>query len=164
MKVKNVIIAFIILLLFWLLLNNSVAPDIIVSGILTSLVIALLICSKCEVFSELKLTPKALAYTFIYLFVFLWELIKSNIDVALRVLSPSLPINPGIVEVKTTLKSKMGRMILADSITLTPGTFTLEMKGDTLFIHWIDVKAQDVEQATEEIVKKFEKYLEVIYG
>ena len=55
-------------------------------------------------------------------------------------------------------------MILADSITLTPGTFTLEIKGDTLFIHWIDVKAQDVEQATKEIIRKFEKYLEVIYG
>ena len=164
MKVKNVIIAFIILLLFWLLLNDSMAPEIIASGIVASLVIALLVCPKCDVFSELKLTPKAFIYTFIYLVVFLWELIKSNIDVALRVLSPSLPINPGIVEVKTTLKSKMGRMILANSITLTPGTFTLEMKEDTLFIHWIDVKVQDVEQASKEIVRKFEKYLEVIYG
>lgn len=164
MKVKNVIIAFIILFLFWLLLNDSIAQEVIISGIVASLVIALLVCSRCDVFSELKLTPKAFAYTFVYLFVFLWELIKSNIDVALRVISPSLPINPGIVEVKTRLKSKMGRMILADSITLTPGTFTLEIKGDTLFIHWIDVKAQDVEQATKEIIRKFEKYLEVIYG
>jgi len=164
MKVKNVIIAFIILLLFWLLLNNSMAPEIIASGIVASLAIALLVCPKCDVFSELKLTPKAFVYTFIYLLVFLWELVKSNIDVALRVLSPSLPINPGIVEVKTTLKSKMGRMILANSITLTPGTFTLEMKEDTLFIHWIDVKVQDVDQASKEIVRKFEKYLEVIYG
>ncbi len=164
MKVKNVFIAFIILLLFWLLLNDSMAPEIIASGIVASLVIALLVCSKCDVFSELKLTPKAFIYTIIYLFVFLWELIKSNIDVAARVLSPSLPINPGIVEVKTKLKSKMGRMILANSITLTPGTFTLEMKENTLFIHWIDVKVQDVEQASKEIVRKFEKYLEVIYG
>ncbi len=96
--------------------------------------------------------------------VFLFELIKSNLDVARRVITPSLPINPGIVEVKTKLKSKMGRMILANSITLTPGTLTIDIKEDTLYIHWIDVETQDVNEATKKIVRKFEKYLEKIYG
>jgi multicomponent Na+:H+ antiporter subunit E len=91
-------------------------------------------------------------------------LVKSNIDVARRVLTPSLPINPGIVEVKTILKSKIGRLILANSITLTPGTFTLEIQNDSLFIHWIDVKSADVNEDTRLIVRKFEKYLEVMYG
>jgi multicomponent Na+:H+ antiporter subunit E len=80
------------------------------------------------------------------------------------VITPSLPINPGIVEVKTKLKSNMGRMILANSITLTPGTLTIDIKDDTLYIHWIDVKTEDVNEATEQIVRKFEKYLEKIYG
>jgi multicomponent Na+:H+ antiporter subunit E len=83
---------------------------------------------------------------------------------AYRVLSPSLPINPGIVEVKTKLKSKIGRVILADSITLTPGTFTLDLKDDSMFIHWVDVKSTDLEKSTQLIVNKFEKYLEVMYG
>jgi multicomponent Na+:H+ antiporter subunit E len=91
-------------------------------------------------------------------------LIKSNLDVARRVITPSLPINPGIVEVKTRLKSKMGRMILANSITLTPGTLTIDILEDTLYIHWIDVKTEDTREATEQIVRKFEKYLEKIYG
>jgi multicomponent Na+:H+ antiporter subunit E len=116
------------------------------------------------VFAEINLTPKAFVYTFIYIFVFLSELMKSNLDVAKRVISPSLPINPGIVKVKTKLKSKMGRMILANSITLTPGTFTIDIIDDTLYIHWIDVLSEDIEKATKEIVSKFEKYLEVIYG
>jgi multicomponent Na+:H+ antiporter subunit E len=115
------------------------------------------------VFSEINLTPKAFIYTFIYLFVFIIELIKANIDVTRRVLTPSLPINPGIVKVKTKLKSKMARLILADSITLTPGTFTLQVEGDTFYIHWINVDVDDVEKATEELVRKFEKYLEVLY-
>lgn len=58
----------------------------------------------------------------------------------------------------------MGRMILANSITLTPGTLTVDIKGDSIFIHWIDMQADDINTATEKIVSKFEKYLEVIYG
>lgn len=58
----------------------------------------------------------------------------------------------------------MGRLILADSITLTPGTFTVDIQEDMLYIHWIDVKSDDINLATQEIVSKFEKYLEVIYG
>jgi multicomponent Na+:H+ antiporter subunit E len=103
-------------------------------------------------------------YTILYLVVFLWELIKSNVNVALRVINPKLPINPGIVKVKTRLKSPMGRMILANSITLTPGTLTIDIKDDFFYIHWIDVKTLDAEEVRKEIFGKFEKYLEVIYG
>ena len=65
---------------------------------------------------------------------------------------------------QTKLKSKLGRMILANSITLTPGTFTVELLDDRIFIHWIDVKSKNIEEDTNMIVRKFEKYLEVIYG
>ena len=133
-------------------------------GALLSLGVSLIFCARCDVFSEIKLTPAALLYTFIYIIVFLYELIKSNLDVARRVITPSLPINPGIVEVKTRLRSKIGRMILANSITLTPGTLTIDIVEDTLYIHWIDVQTRDTREATEKIVRKFEKYLEKIYG
>lgn len=164
MKFKNYIIMFITLMGIWLLINNSLANDIIISGIIISLAIPWLFCGKCEVFTHLNLSPKAILYSFLFLFTFLIELVKSNLDVASRVISPKLPINPGIVEVKTKLKSKIARVVLADSITLTPGTFTLEIKDDSLFIHWIDVKTTDVEMSTKLIVEKFEKYLEVMYG
>jgi len=164
MKWKNYLIMFIMLFVIWLLLNNSLKIEIMLLGLGISLILPLLLCGKCEVFSNLSLSPKAILYSFMFLFTFLWELIKANFDVARRVLSPSLPINPGIVEVKTKLKSKIGRVILADSITLTPGTFTLELEDDSLFIHWIDVQSDDVEESTRLIVEKFEKYLEVMYG
>ena len=93
-----------------------------------------------------------------------WELVKSNFDVAFRVLNPKLPINPGIVKVKTKLQSRMGRIFLANSITLTPGTFTVETKGEDYYIHWIDVTSENIEDATKEIISKFEKYLEVMFG
>jgi len=84
--------------------------------------------------------------------------------VALRVLTPSLPINPGIVEVKTKLTTDIGKMLLANAITLTPGTLTVDILDDRMFIHWIDVTSTDINEATRAIVSKFEKYLEVMYG
>lgn len=164
MKFKNYIIMFITLMGIWLLINNSLETEIVISGLVISLALPWLFCGKCQVFTQLNLTPKAILYSFLFLFTFIVELIKSNIDVAYRVISPTLPIKPGIVEVKTKLKSKIARIVLADSITLTPGTFTLEMIDDSLFIHWINVQTTDAEAGTKLIVEKFEKYLEVMYG
>lgn len=100
-----------------------------------------------------------------YVPMFLWECLKANIDVALRVLNPRLPINPGIVKVKTTLKSDTGLTFLANSITLTPGTLCVDIDAEkgVLYIHWIDVKAKDMDKATELIVRPFEKILEKIF-
>lgn len=137
---------------------------VIGTGAVLSAIFAVVFCRRCMIFNEINLSPKSFLYTFIYLMVFLKELIVSNLDMAYRVLSPSLPMNPGIVKVKTTLKSPMARLILADSITLTPGTFTVDLEGDYIYIHWIDVKSDDIEAATKSIVRKFEKYLEVMYG
>ena len=160
---KNLLVSFIVLMIAWVLLNWTLDPVNLAIGVGISLFLSFVFCSKCELFTDINLTPKAFAYTIMYLFVFIIELIKANIDVTRRVLSPSLPINPGIVKVKTKLKSKMARLILADSITLTPGTFTLQVEEDTFYIHWINVEHDNVEQATQDLVSKFEKYLEVLY-
>jgi len=100
-----------------------------------------------------------------YLPVFLWECIKANLDVAYRVIHPALPINPGIVRVKTNLKSDTALTFLANSITLTPGTLSVDIDRDNglLYIHWIDVKAKDTEAATRIIVERFEKILKKVF-
>ncbi len=100
-----------------------------------------------------------------YIPLFLWECLKANIDVALRVLDPRLPMNPGIVKVETTLKSDTGLTFLANSITLTPGTFCVDIdaKEGVLYIHWIDVKTQNIQEATQLIVNKFEAVLKRIF-
>jgi multicomponent Na+:H+ antiporter subunit E len=164
MKIKSTIVIFLLLSALWIMLTWSLQASFLVTGLVTAFVIAVLFCRSCHVFDDWKITPKSFFYTLIYFFVFLIELFKSNLDVARRVLTPSLPIKPGIVEVKTKLTTPMGRLLLANSITLTPGTLSVEIAGDTLFIHWIEVCAEDSQTATEKIVRKFEKYLEVIYG
>ena len=136
----------------------------LVLGAAVALVVGLLPSGAREVLADIRLTPRAIAAAVTYLFVFLTELIKSNIDVAFRVLSPALPIKPGIVRITTGLKSPLGRTLLANSITLTPGTITVEADGADFYIHWIQVADQDVEGATRKIASKFEKYLEVFLG
>ncbi len=100
-----------------------------------------------------------------YVPLFIWECIKANIDVAYRVGHPDLPINPGIVKVKTTLKSDAGLTFLANSITLTPGTMTVDIDEENgfLYIHWIDVRDKEIQKATETIVKVFEDVLRRIF-
>jgi len=146
----------------WLILAGTNMDEIIV-GALTAALISLLFHGKAATLRSVRLTPKAFLYIFLYIFVFLRELVKSTIDVAGRVLSPRLPINPGIVKVRTRLTSPIARLILANSITLTPGTMTVETKGEYYYIHWIDIQAEDIEEATNAIVTTFEKYLEVIF-
>lgn len=164
MNIRNVTNLFVLLFLIWLLLTGTFELKSLVLGVLLAGLLALAFGKNSSVFGKFRLTPKVFAYSVIYLFVIAWEILKSNIDVALRVINPRLPINPGIVRVKTKLKSPMGRMILANSITLTPGTLTIDIDGDDFYIHWIDVKTLDAEEASRKILGKFEKILEVIYG
>ena len=100
-----------------------------------------------------------------YIPVFLWECVKANVDVAYRVIHPQLPIKPGIVKVKTSLKTDTALTFLANSITLTPGTLSVDIDRDNgvLYVHWIDVKAKDTEAATKIIVERFEKILKRIF-
>ncbi len=98
-----------------------------------------------------------------YLPIFLWECIKANMDVAYRVLHPKMPIKPGIVKVKTKLKTDIAKTFLANSITMTPGTLSVDIKDEFLYIHWIYVRDEGMEKATEIIVDKFEKHLKRIF-
>lgn len=167
---KNWIIVVILLLGTWLLLSadvlmsTTVLAGTIAAGVVVSTAVALLFAGRKMLYESVRLTPKSLVYLLFYPLVFLKALLFANLDVARRVLSPSLPINPAIVEVKTTLTSELGRLVLANSITLTPGTLTVDIEGDSLYIHWIDAVSTDVQAATEKIVRGFETYLEVIYG
>jgi multicomponent Na+:H+ antiporter subunit E len=90
-------------------------------------------------------SPKRFVFFLWYIIILFFEIIKANFDVASRVIRPSLPINPGVVIIQTKLKSDIAKTILANSITLTPGTFTLDIQEDRMLIHWIDVKATEID-------------------
>ncbi len=152
------------LFLIWMIANASLASDTVITGVIVSAVIALAFASFSGVYSVIRWSPRVVFYYLRYLSVFSIELVKANINVMLLVFSPRINIKPGIVEIKTDLKSPIGRMALANTITLTPGTLVVDIKDDSLFIHCINIGATDQAEATAEISGRFEKLLKVIYG
>lgn len=153
---------FILSLLFWLMLTFRITvPNIIVGS--AAALLCTLFFGRFFITSVYKLLQPSRYFWFvIYLIVFLWECIKANLDVAYRVLHPSMPIRPGIVKVKTTLKSELAKTLLANSITMTPGTITVDIIGDYFYIHWIYVRSEDPEVYTGIIMGAFEKYIKRI--
>jgi len=91
-----------------------------------------------------------------YIFVWFKELVKANLWVAKKVFT--MDLRPGIVRITPDLKTDLGRTMMANSITLTPGTFTLHIDEETgdFYIHWIDVKTE--EPSSEDVANGFEKW------
>ncbi len=132
------------------------------AGGLVSLVLAFWGCRYLTARGLSIYSPKRWLYLLAYLPVFFYACLKANLDVAYRAIHPKMPIHPGVVVIRTRLESDIGKLMLANSITLTPGTLTLEISGDTLFIHWINVKSTDVDEASRLIGGRFETYLKRI--
>ena len=168
----------IVCFLFWLLITGQIlaifqgAPSVqvLIAGVVVSLCTALFSARFFIHSSAFYLcNPVRLAKLLVYcLFVFPWELIKANVDVARRALNPKLPIHPGIVKVPVELKSEYAQAMLANSITLTPGTITMDMAEDeegrlSYYIHWIDVASDDPAEAGESIKGTLEKWVRRIW-
>ena len=159
------LILFVVALLVWMGLTWAVDWQHLVTGAAVSLLVSILIGDMFVQRPHVFTHPSRYFWFLYYVPFFLWECFKANIDVAYRVGHPDMPIHPGIVKVKTTLKSDTGLTFLANSITLTPGTMTVDIDKENgyLYIHWIDVKDKDTERATKIIVEKFEKILKRIF-
>ncbi|WP_316860153.1 Na+/H+ antiporter subunit E [uncultured Cohaesibacter sp.] len=168
-KTYSEIKLFITLLVVWLLLNGSIAPQPIIVGVVVAGLLTILLRdprkpSKMSLLSGYRFCPASILATIIFFLVFLKALVKANLQMAALVLSPKLPVKPAIVRIQTRLTNPVARLILANSITLTPGTLTVEMDGQWLYIHWVVAETTDLESASREIASDFEKYLEVMYG
>jgi multicomponent Na+:H+ antiporter subunit E len=163
-RARDTLVLFVTLMLFWIMLMGRLTADTLVVGALASLSIALLFRNGLSFFTELRATPRALVAGVLYFGFFFKELVRSNLKLTAVVLSPELPIEPAIVKVRTRLRSRMGRLMLANSITLTPGTLTVELADEWLYVHWVRMESADIDAATAEIVAGFERYLEVMYG
>jgi len=154
----------IISFLCWMVLTWTLYLPSLLVGLVVSMFIALwfgdVFVERARNFFQIK----RLAYLLYYIPLFTYYCLLANFDVAYRVLHPALPIEPGIVKVKTTLTNTTAKVALANSITLTPGTLSVEMTDDGyLYVHWIKVRTTDVEEATEMIIRKFEKVLKEIF-
>ena len=163
-SIRNFIYLFVILMLIWMALTLSVNKPELVLGIIVSFILSLALHKSFKIIGFPKVTIKKVIFLCLYIVILLKEIIIANLDVAYRVIHPKMPIKPGIVIIKTGLKQDLAKMILANSITLTPGTFTLDIADDKLLIHWINVKTDNTDEATKIIGERFEKYLKIIFA
>jgi multicomponent Na+:H+ antiporter subunit E len=150
---------FILALTFWLLITfRFTVPNLIVGSL--AAVICSAIFARYYFHNVYKfLQPHRYVWFCVYLYFFVWACIRANFDVAYRVLHPRMPIRPGIVRLKTTLRSEFAKTLLANSITMTPGTITVDVLGDDFYVHWIYVKSEDPEVYTRMITGNLEKYI-----
>jgi len=156
--VKKFFSTFVFCFLVWILLAGVSPPELLLGGGI-SIVLAVLIAKFTNIAISWKTPVQIVLFIVLYLPVFLYELVKSNIDVLFRVLNPKLPINPGFVKVKSQVGGKLGKLILANSITLTPGTISVDADDEGIFVHWINVSGKDNKEYSEKIAGKFERLL-----
>ncbi|MGI9386478.1 MAG: Na+/H+ antiporter subunit E [Methyloligellaceae bacterium] len=124
------------LFLFWLPLSGHYTAFLIGLGILSALGSAYIARRMGIIDVEghpVHLMTGALTY-FPWL---IWEILKSAVSVSLKILHPKLPISPTMVRVTASQKTPLGINIYGNSITLTPGTITVGVKGDQLTVHAI---------------------------
>jgi multicomponent Na+:H+ antiporter subunit E len=110
------------------------------------------------------LEPRRYFWFVVFVGVFVWEVVFANLEVAYRVLHPRLPIRPGILKIRTGLRSRAVRTVLANAITLTPGTLTVELvDGGYLYVHCLNVRSTDPEEASARIAGRFEHILRRVF-
>lgn len=159
-QIQHITLTFAFAFVFWLLLVGSLTQQEMAAGLLVAASVAAMSADRQPILAGFRLTPMAPLSFVIYIGVLLLALVRANLDMARRVLTPSLPIRPAMVQVSTSLRSDLGRLVLANSITLTPGTLSVDVDDDVLTVHWIDCPpGTDIGAATAAIADGFERHL-----
>lgn len=126
----------------WLLLSGHYTPLLLALGLLSTLLVVLLATRADLIDREMQpvlLKPSVLLY-------WVWlgrEIIKSNIDVSRRIMDPRMPISPNIFTIRAAQKTDLGRATYANSITLVPGTVTMDVDGDVFTVHALTREATE---------------------
>jgi multicomponent Na+:H+ antiporter subunit E len=167
------LIYFVLAFIIWILLSWPfvkidgqvvIGRQVVIAGFIASIFVAIMFHEILPKEHHIFISPVRVFWFFVYLPVFFYYVLMANLDVVYRALHPKMPIKPGIVKIKTNLKTESGITALANSITLTPGTLTVDLTDDGfLYIHWIYVKSEDVKQATKHIAQRFEWFLKKIF-
>ena len=132
---------FLLLTLLWIVFNGRFTIEVLLFGVAISGLICFFLVrffgySFRKELRALKILPDLI----IYIFVLLFEIIKANFTVMKLILFKAREIEPVVVHFHTDLKSRYAKVLLANSITLTPGTITSSMHDDEYYVHCLDKK------------------------
>ena len=144
-----------LLFVMWMILTANLEISNLLVGLGVSFSVTIL---YLKMFYHEKFESINLYWLGVYVLVLMKNLLLSNLQIAKRTLSKDMQLAPAIVEVKTELKSEWKKLLLANSVTLTPGTLTLDIKGDMLYIHIIECRdmlnKQHITQEFEKVISK----------
>ncbi|MDX1706265.1 Na+/H+ antiporter subunit E [Pseudidiomarina sp.] len=147
------------LLFFWLLLQNSITPGLVILGAVFALLIPLYTNRARDFTLTLHRPLKALQY----LLLLIVDIILSNFNIAAIILVPQRRISPALIEYPLDIRGEIPITILASTISLTPGTITAEVSRDgrSLLIHGLNVR--DPEAMIKQIKTRYERRLQEIF-
>ena len=134
---KSAVALFGLLFALWLLSSGHYKDPLLISIGVVSCTGVVLLCRKMGIIDPESVPVHLTLRGLRYLPWLVRAVVQANFDVVRRVLSPSLPISPELLVLRPTQKTKLGRVIYANSITLTPGTVSVMTEGDTLLVHAI---------------------------
>lgn len=144
----------------WIIFNGQVTTEIVIFGVVIAAAVFWFICKfmNYSLKKELKLY-KSIGFLVRYGLVLLSEIIKANVEIIPRIYTVEQAMEPVIVKFRVNLKSELSKVILANSITLTPGTITVALEGDEYTVHCLDESlAKGLEDCI--FVKLLEKFEE----
>lgn len=170
-KRQKILVTLLVLLTYWVVLTGTFELSTLVTGVVLCFFLSFLTYDFLteDIKGRETFLPRFLMFVLVYIpelaFIFLFRIIEANVSVARHVIK--MDINPGIVKIHTNLRSHTAVTALANIITLTPGTLTLDVKetleGNTLYVHWIDVKTLSSEEAGEIIKGGVDEWLQRIF-
>lgn len=162
-RIVRIVITGVYLFAAWMLFTASLVPYSVFLGVTFSLLVAMLtyrfFLEEHEV-AWRSLVPRV-PFLLGFLAVMLWKIYAASFQVAWRVVTGR--INPRIVHFRTRLKYELARAVLANAITLTPGTVTLDLEEDHLVVHWLDASTTHSHHAGKLIKGSFETWLRRIW-
>lgn len=142
-----IVIRFLLLVAIWLLLWSDISAANVLSGMVVAALIILMFPGRI---GELAIRPFAAVRFFVYFAV---RVVVTSLSVARTVIAPRDRIQTGVLEIPLTGCSDAVATLVADAISLTPGTLTLEVRKDplTLYVHALDLR--DVDQVRKDVRK-----------
>ncbi|MCD6488174.1 MAG: Na+/H+ antiporter subunit E [Desulfurococcales archaeon] len=166
MKLSKIAVLTVILFIAYILLAGSVTAIDLLAAAIASLATSVIVADLLVRDVGKILDPKRIYYLVRYFIKYMFIIEpRAHIDVIKRIISPHMPINPGIVAIPYGVKTDYAILTIANSITNTPGTVTVDVDRDSklLFVHWIDVKAVEPEECRRIISREFEENAEKIF-
>lgn len=146
--------------LVWLIFNGAITTEIVIFGIVISLLMFAFICKFMDysLRKEKKLLMRS-GYFLLYVLILVREVLKANMEVVRMIISRDVVVQPVMVSFQTSLKSGFCRAILANTITLTPGTITVSLEDNELIVHCLDKSlAEGMENSVfVEMLEKLER-------